>query len=115
MAPAVTRGAGAPSKSLRTVSPNYGRRLSHQLPPALSIAGYRENRRCGHFLSRASSPACAIASSISDLAPLAAIPPSVLPSTLMGSPPCLGKKLGNASGLSSPFFIASAASREGLP
>ena len=40
-----------------------------------------------HFLKTASSPACAIASSISDLAPLAAMPPIVLPSTLIGSPP----------------------------
>jgi hypothetical protein len=34
-----------------------------------------------HFLNRASSAACEMASSISDLAPLAAIPPSVWPST----------------------------------
>ena len=44
-----------------------------------------------HFLKKASSAACAMASSISDLAPLAAMPPIVWPSTLMGSPPWLGK------------------------
>ena len=37
--------------------------------------------RLTHFLKRASSAACEMASSISDLAPLAAIPPRVWPST----------------------------------
>ena len=41
----------------------------------------------GYFRSRASRPACAIASSISDAAPLAEMPPRSWPSTLMGSPP----------------------------
>ena len=45
-----------------------------------------------YFFSRASIPAWAMASSTSDLAPLAAIAPSVWPSTLMGKPPCPGKQ-----------------------
>lgn len=44
-------------------------------------------REARYFFSRASIPAWAIASSISDLAPLAAIAPMVSPSTLMGNPP----------------------------
>src|ERR1700730_18527386 len=47
----------------------------------------RQQPARGHFLKSASSPACTIASSISDFAPLAAMPPIVLPSTLMGNPP----------------------------
>ena len=43
-------------------------------------------RRC-YFLKTASRAACAMASSISDFAPLAAMPPIVLPSTFMGRPP----------------------------
>jgi hypothetical protein len=46
-----------------------------------------DRSRSGYFLKTASSAACAIASSISDFAPLAAMPPMVLPSTLTGSPP----------------------------
>ncbi len=45
-----------------------------------------------------------MASSISDFAPLAAIPPRVWPSTWMGSPPWLGKKSGKARTWTSPFF-----------
>src|SRR6266478_2465771 len=55
-----------------------------------------------------------MASSISDFAPLAAIPPRILPSAMIGSPPWLGKKFGNASASTLPFFTASAASFDGL-
>src|SRR5512133_1859822 len=41
----------------------------------------------GYFFSSASIPAWATASSISDLAPLAAMPPRTWPSTMIGNPP----------------------------
>jgi hypothetical protein len=46
----------------------------------------REGFAFAYFFNSASAPACAIVLSISDFAPLAEIPPSVCPSTIIGTP-----------------------------
>lgn len=61
--------------------------LNRQRLGTISVGDNSPEREARYFFSRASIPAWAIASSISDLAPLAAIAPMVSPSTLMGNPP----------------------------
>src|ERR1019366_3335526 len=67
------------------------------------------------YFSSASIATCEMASSTSLGAPLHAIAPIVLPSTLMGSPPRLGNPSGKASMAISPFFNESSAAPEGCP
>src|SRR6266446_10732463 len=83
-----------------------------------NVGGPSKNNGDGYtltyFLNSVSIAACAIASSISDFAPLAAIPPRIRPSAIIGSPPWFGKKFGKASASTLPFFTVSAASLDGL-
>ena len=60
---------------------------AHGRDGALRTATDLHTRHESYFLSRASIPAWAMASSTSDFAPLAAMAPRVWPSTLIGSPP----------------------------
>src|SRR6266478_955379 len=73
-----------------------------------NVGGPSKNNGDGYtltyFLNSVSIAACATASSISDFAPLAAIPPRIRPSTIIGSPPWFGKKFGKASASTLPFF-----------
>ncbi len=72
-----------------------------------NVGGPSKNNGDGYtltyFLSSASIAACAMASSISDFAPLAAIPPRIRPSTIIGSPPG-SKKVREGQRLHAPFF-----------